>query len=55
MIDGVKITPLLQIHDERGSVMHMLKATDPVFNEFGEIYFLASIQMWLKLGTFILE
>ena len=39
MIDGVKITPLLQIHDERGSVMHMLKATDPVFNEFGEIYF----------------
>ena len=39
MIDGVKITPLLQIHDERGSVMHMLKATDPVFQNFGEIYF----------------
>ena len=39
MIDGVKITPLLEIHDERGSVLHMLKATDSVFNEFGEIYF----------------
>jgi len=39
MIDGVKITPLLQIHDERGSVMHMLKSTDSAFEQFGEIYF----------------
>ena len=39
MIDGVKITPLLQIHDERGSVLHMLKSTDSAFEQFGEIYF----------------
>lgn len=39
MIDGVIITPLRQISDERGKVMHMLKATDPVFKSFGEIYF----------------
>jgi len=39
MIDGVVITPLRQISDERGKVMHMLRATDPVFTSFGEIYF----------------
>ena len=30
MIDGVKIVPLRQIVDERGKIMHMLKATDPI-------------------------
>lgn len=39
MIDGVTITPLRQIADERGKVMHMLRSTDPHFKEFGEIYF----------------
>jgi dTDP-4-dehydrorhamnose 3,5-epimerase len=39
MISGVIITPLRQIKDERGKVMHMLKATDPHFIQFGEIYF----------------
>ena len=39
MIDGVIITPLKQIVDERGKVMHMLRADSPVFKEFGEIYF----------------
>jgi dTDP-4-dehydrorhamnose 3,5-epimerase len=39
MIDGVTITPLRQIHDERGKVMHMLRSTDPHFRQFGEIYF----------------
>jgi dTDP-4-dehydrorhamnose 3,5-epimerase len=39
MIDGVKIIPLRQIVDERGKIMHMLKATDPHFIRFGEIYF----------------
>ena len=39
MIDGVKIVPLRQIVDERGKIMHMLKATDPHFIGFGEIYF----------------
>jgi dTDP-4-dehydrorhamnose 3,5-epimerase len=39
MIEGVKVIPLRQIVDERGKIMHMLKATDPHFIQFGEIYF----------------
>lgn len=39
MIDGVLIHPLKKIVDGRGRVMHMLKATDPHFETFGEIYF----------------
>ena len=39
MIDGVVVQPLRRIADERGSVMHMLRATDPHFVSFGEIYF----------------
>ena len=39
MIDGVKVVPLRQIVDERGKIMHMLKATDEHFVAFGEIYF----------------
>jgi dTDP-4-dehydrorhamnose 3,5-epimerase len=39
MIEGVRITPLRQIVDERGKVMHMLRADAPHFESFGEIYF----------------
>jgi len=39
MIHGVTITPLRQILDERGKVMHMLRSTDAHFVAFGEIYF----------------
>jgi dTDP-4-dehydrorhamnose 3,5-epimerase len=39
MIEGVKVVSLRQIPDERGKIMHMLKATDPHFIQFGEIYF----------------
>ena len=39
MIEGIIITPLRQILDERGKVMHMLKVGDPAFQQFGEIYF----------------
>ena len=39
MIDGVRVQPLRRIADERGSVMHMLRAHDPWFTGFGEIYF----------------
>lgn len=38
-IDGVVITPLKQIRDERGAVLHMLRADAPHFAGFGEIYF----------------
>lgn len=39
MIDGVILTPLRQIFDERGKVMHMLREDSSVFSRFGEIYF----------------
>ena len=39
MIHGIKLTPLKQIHDERGKVMHMLSIDSPSFSKFGEIYF----------------
>jgi dTDP-4-dehydrorhamnose 3,5-epimerase len=39
MIESVRIVPLQQIPDERGKIMHMLRATDPHFQRFGEIYF----------------
>jgi dTDP-4-dehydrorhamnose 3,5-epimerase len=39
MIEGVRVVPLRQIVDERGKIMHMVKATDAHFAGFGEIYF----------------
>ena len=39
LIDGVKVIPLRRIPDERGTVYHMLRSTDPHFVQFGEIYF----------------
>lgn len=45
MIDGVIQTPLKQIKDERGKVMHMLRSTDPHFEAFGEVYF-----SWINPG-----
>jgi dTDP-4-dehydrorhamnose 3,5-epimerase len=39
VIDGVRITPLRQIADERGKVMHMLRRDTEGFAGFGEVYF----------------
>jgi dTDP-4-dehydrorhamnose 3,5-epimerase len=39
VIDGVIVHSLRQIPDDRGTVMHMLRATDPHFAGFGEVYF----------------
>jgi dTDP-4-dehydrorhamnose 3,5-epimerase len=39
VIDGVRVTPLRRIPDERGTIYHMLRADDPHFEQFGEIYF----------------
>ena len=38
-IEGVIVTPLKIISDDRGSVMHMLRNDSKVFDKFGEIYF----------------
>ena len=39
MIAGVTVRSLRRIADDRGMVMHMLRADDPWFEQFGEIYF----------------
>ena len=39
MIEGVTISPRRVIPDDRGKVMHHMKATDPEFVAFGESYF----------------
>ena len=39
MIEGVILTPLKQIEDKRGKVMHMLREDSDVFKRFGEVYF----------------
>lgn len=38
-IDGVVITPLCQILDARGAVLHMMRNDSPEFTKFGECYF----------------
>ncbi|CBW25290.1 dTDP-D-glucose 4,6-dehydratase [Halobacteriovorax marinus SJ] len=39
MIEGVKITPLKTIADDRGKIMHMLRSDAEHFSKFGEVYF----------------
>src|SRR5215210_1026526 len=38
-IEGVRVIPLRRIADERGAVLHMLRADAEGFERFGEIYF----------------
>jgi len=42
-IDGVRVVPLRRIPDDRGATLHMLRADDPHFERFGEIYFSAIV------------
>tara|TARA_B100000242_G_scaffold287865_1_gene255318 strand:+ start:160 stop:603 length:444 start_codon:yes stop_codon:yes gene_type:complete len=50
MINGVIITELKTLSDNRGKVMHMLRNDSNVFSSFGEIYFstinFQSIKAW---------
>lgn len=48
MIEGVQVIPLCRIPDERGTILHMLKATDPHFQQFGEIYFSTAYKGTIK-------
>jgi len=38
MIDGVKVTPLKPIPDERGRVMEIFRSDEPDFEKFGQVY-----------------
>lgn len=48
MIEGVQVIPLRRIPDERGTIFHMLRRTDPHFTQFGEIYFSTVYQGAIK-------
>jgi dTDP-4-dehydrorhamnose 3,5-epimerase len=37
-IEGVQVVPLRRVADERGTVFHIMRKTDPHFKEFGEVY-----------------
>ena len=39
LIHDVVVSPLKQIENHRGKVMHMLRCDSPVFASFGEVYF----------------
>ena len=41
LIDGVVVQPLKVIPDDRGFILPMLRKDDPLFEQFGEIYFSA--------------
>lgn len=38
-MDGVTVTPLRRIATGKGDVLHAMKATDPGYCGFGEVYF----------------
>ena len=38
-IGGFEVIPVKRIPDERGTIFHMMRANDPHFKQFGEIYF----------------
>lgn len=38
-MDGVVLTPLKQIHNPKGDILHAMKKSDDGFDGFGEAYF----------------
>lgn len=47
-IEGVWIKSLRKIPDERGMIMHMLRADEPIFENFGEVYFSVGLPETIK-------
>ncbi|GHV79555.1 hypothetical protein AGMMS49944_13460 [Spirochaetia bacterium] len=39
VIDGVLVTPLKEIENPKGNILHIMKKGDPGYVEFGEVYF----------------
>jgi len=52
LIEGVTLTELRQISDDRGAVLHMLRCDAPGFTRFGECYFSevlpGSVKAWKR-------
>lgn len=38
LIEGVRVKPLKVIPDDRGRLMEILRADDPIFERFGQVY-----------------
>lgn len=38
LIEGVKVKKLKKIEDERGFLMEIMRADDPIFKKFGQVY-----------------
>jgi len=43
MIDGVKLVPLVAHVDDRGYLIEILRATDPHFTKFGQVYLVGNM------------
>jgi dTDP-4-dehydrorhamnose 3,5-epimerase len=59
MLEGVSLTPLNKILNEKGDIFHALKSTDEIFISFGEAYFsnvnYGAIKGWKKHNKMILN
>jgi dTDP-4-dehydrorhamnose 3,5-epimerase len=43
MIEGVKVVPLVAHVDDRGYLIEIIRATDPHFTRFGQVYLVGSV------------
>lgn len=59
MIDGVIVTPLKRIFNEKGDILHALKCSEESFSHFGEAYFstvnMDDVKGWKKHSEMILN
>ncbi len=59
MLEGVSLTPLNKIPNEKGDIFHALKSTDETYISFGEAYFsivnYGAIKGWKKHTRMILN
>jgi len=59
MLEGVSLTPLNKIPNEKGDIFHALKSTDETFISFGEAYFsnvnYGAIKGWKKHTRMVLK
>jgi dTDP-4-dehydrorhamnose 3,5-epimerase len=43
MIDGVQVVPLVANVDDRGYLIEVVRATDPYYTKFGQVYVVGSV------------
>ena len=52
MIEGLIVTPLKRIFNEKGDILHALKCSEESFSQFGEAYFstvgMSDVKGWKK-------